>query len=81
MALNCNWLGGRCARDQDGGRGVKVVRYEPVRAVGFFLFAGGWIVVYFANGGIITGNLMIILGADILMAGLLAKNLERANQA
>jgi hypothetical protein len=35
-----------------------------------------------ANSGvIITGSLMIILGADILLAGLLAKNLERASHA
>ena len=31
--------------------------------------------VYFANGGAITGRLMRILGADILIAGLLALNL------
>jgi hypothetical protein len=31
----------------------------------------------FANNGVITGYLMIILGADILIAGLLAKNMER----
>ena len=60
---------------------MKAVRYETVRAVGFFLFAGGWIVVYFANGGVITGSLMIIPGADSLLAGLLAKNRERASQA
>jgi hypothetical protein len=42
--------------------------------VGFFFFAGGWFVVYFANAGVITGSLMIILGADILIAGLLAVN-------
>ena len=36
----------------------------------------------FANSGvIITGSLMLILGADILMAGLLAKDRERAGQA
>jgi hypothetical protein len=45
------------------------VRFEDVRDVGFFLFAGGWIVIYFANAGVITGSLMLILGADILMAG------------
>ena len=40
------------------------------RHVGFFLFVAGWIVVVFANSGaIITGSLMIILGADRLMAG------------
>jgi len=34
-------------------------------------------VTAFANSGvIITGSLMIILGADSLLAGLLAKNLE-----
>jgi hypothetical protein len=57
------------------------VRFEDVRDVGFFLFAGGWFVVYFANGGGITGSLMRIVGADILLAGLLAKNLERASHA
>ena len=40
------------------------------RHVGFFLFAVCWIVVAFANSGVITGSLMIILGADRLMAGL-----------
>ena len=58
-----------------------VIHFEDVRDVGFFLFAGGWIVVYFANGGVITGSLMLILGADSLLAGLLAKNRERASQA
>ena len=48
------------------------VRFEDIRDVGFFLFAGGWFVIYFANAGIITGSLMLILGADILIAGLLA---------
>jgi hypothetical protein len=39
-------------------------------------------VTAFANRGvIITGSLMRILGAAILLAGLLAKNLERASQA
>jgi len=39
-------------------------------------------VTAFANSGvIITGSLMIILGADSLMAGLLAKNLEWASHA
>ena len=39
-------------------------------------------VTAFANSGvIITGSLMRILGADSLMAGLLAKNRERASQA
>ena len=56
---------------------VRTVLWEDVRAIGFFLFAGGWFVVYFANGGVITGSLMIILGADILIAGLLAKNLMK----
>ena len=54
------------------------VHFEDVRAVGFFLFAGGWFVVYFANSGVITGSLMIIIGADILIAGLLALKVERA---
>ncbi len=49
------------------------VRFDDVRDVGFFLFAAGWIVVLFANSGVITGSVMIILGADILIAGLLAK--------
>lgn len=49
-----------------------LVRFEDVRDVGFFLFASGWIVVYFANTGVITGSLMIILGVDILIAGPLA---------
>ena len=58
------------------------VRFDDVRDVGFFLFAAGWIVVLFANSSvIITDSLMIILGADILMAGLLAKNLERTGHA
>jgi hypothetical protein len=60
---------------------VKAIRFEDVRSVGFFLFAGGWIVVLFANGGVITGSFMLILGADILIAGLLAKNLKRAGQS
>ena len=38
-------------------------------------------VVYFANGGAIAGSLRRIPGADSLLAGLLAKNLERASQA
>jgi hypothetical protein len=47
-----------------------VVCYEPIRDVGFFLFAAGWFVVMFASSGvIITDSLMIILGADILMRG------------
>jgi hypothetical protein len=29
-----------------------------------------WFVIYFANAGVITGSLMLILGADILIAGL-----------
>jgi len=56
------------------------VRFEDVRDVGFLLFTGGWIVVYFANDGVITSSLMIILSADILIAGLLALNLARAGQ-
>lgn len=52
------------------------VLWEDVRAVGFFLFAGGCFAVYFANGGVITGSLMIILGADVLIAGLLAQRAE-----
>jgi hypothetical protein len=32
-----------------------MVRFEDVRDVGFFLFAGGRIVVVFANSGVITG--------------------------
>jgi hypothetical protein len=39
-----------------------------------------WIVVVFANRGvIITDSLMIILGAEMLMAGRPALNLERAS--
>ena len=38
----------------------------------------GGIVVAFANSGVITGSVMIILGADISIAGLPAKNLERS---
>jgi hypothetical protein len=41
----------------------------------------GWIVVTFANNGVITGCLMIIFGADTLIAGLLASNLERVDHA
>ena len=42
------------------------LRCEDIRAVGFFRFAAGWIVVVFANNGvIITGGLMIIRGADM----------------
>ncbi len=52
------------------------VRFDDMRDVGVFLFAAGWIVVVFANSGVITGSLMIILGAGILIGGLLAKNLE-----
>ena len=56
------------------------VRFDDARDVGFFLFVAGWIVVVFANGGvIITGSLMIILGADILMARRPALNLERTS--
>jgi hypothetical protein len=56
------------------------IRYKNVRDVGFFLFVPGWIVVAFANSGvIITDSLMIILGADILIAGLLALRVEWAS--
>jgi hypothetical protein len=41
-------------------------------------YLASWIVVVFANGGVIMGSLMLILGADILIAGLLAKKMERA---
>ena len=58
-----------------------LVRFEDVRDVGFFLFGQCWIVVYFANAGVITGSLLIILGADILIAGLLALKVERAGRA
>ena len=58
-----------------------VIHFEDVRDVGFFLFAGSWFVIYFANGGVIAGSVMRILGADILIAGPLAKNLERASHA
>ncbi len=40
-----------------------------------FLFAAGWIVALFANSGVITGSIMLILGADVLIAGLLAKQM------
>jgi hypothetical protein len=53
------------------------VRFEDLRDVGFFLCAGSWFVIYFANAGVITGSLMLILGADILIAGLLALRVER----
>ena len=56
-----------------------VIRLEDVRDVGFFLFAAGFVVVAFANSGHITGSLMIILGADILIAELLAKQMPRQN--
>jgi hypothetical protein len=42
-------------------------------------FKGLTSVILFANGGVITGRLMIILGADILMAGLLARKVERVS--
>jgi hypothetical protein len=32
------------------------VRFEDMRDVGFFLFAAGWIVVVFANSGVIKGS-------------------------
>ncbi len=38
----------------------------------------GWIAVVFANSGVITGGIMLIPGADTLMAGLLALKVERA---
>ena len=57
------------------------IRYEDVRDAGFFRFATDWIVVVFANSGVITGHLMIILGADILIAGLLALKVERVSHA
>lgn len=56
-----------------------LIRLEDVRDFGFFIFASGFIVLIFSNGGLITDSLMIILGADILIAGLLAKNLERVH--
>ncbi len=56
------------------------VRFDDVRDVGFFVFAAGWIVVVFANSGvIITDSLMIILGADTLIAVLPARKVERAS--
>ncbi len=39
-------------------------------------FAASWIVVMFANSGVITGGLMIILGAGILNAGAGDENLD-----
>jgi hypothetical protein len=64
----------------EGGQAMTdvAVRFEDVGDIGFFLFTGGWIVVYFANGGVITGSIMFILGAGILIAGLLALKVERA---
>jgi len=56
---------------------TKFIRFEDVRDVGFFFFVAGWVVVCFANSGMITGSIMIILGVDKLMAGLLALKLER----
>ncbi len=50
------------------------VHFEDVRDVGFFLCAAGWIV--FTNIGVITAGLMIILGADRLIAGLVALKVE-----
>jgi len=38
-------------------------------------------VTAFANSGVLTGSLMRILGADSLLAGLRAKNRERASHA
>ena len=35
------------------------------RHVGFFLFVAGWIVLFANSGVIITGSLMIILGAEM----------------
>jgi hypothetical protein len=41
-------------------------------------YLASWIVVVFANRGVtIADSLMIIVGADKLMADRLAKNLER----
>jgi hypothetical protein len=49
------------------------IRCADICAVGLFLFRAGWIVVSFANSGaIIADSLMIILGEEILIAGLLA---------
>ncbi|CAG0935561.1 hypothetical protein TFLX_04403 [Thermoflexales bacterium] len=45
------------------------VRCEDVCDVGFFIFAGGRFVVRFINAGVITGSLMIILDANVLIAG------------
>jgi hypothetical protein len=55
------------------------IRFEDARDVGFFLFAAGCIVVVFANSGVITGGLLIILGASIPMTGRLALKRERAS--
>ena len=38
----------------------------------------GWIVVVFANSGVITSGIMLVPGADRLMAGLLALQVEHA---
>jgi hypothetical protein len=32
---------------------VTLIRFDDVRDVGFFLFVAGWIVVVFANSGVI----------------------------
>ncbi len=39
----------------------------------------GWIVVAFANGGRVTGSLLIIFGGDLLIARLLAKQMSKAD--
>ena len=56
-----------------------VICFDDVRNVGFFLFAAGWIVVGFANSGVIIGSLMIILGADRLIAGRLTKRIAKTD--
>ncbi len=48
-----------------------------MRDVGFLLCVAGWIVIVFTNSGMITASLLIILGADILIAGLVALKVER----
>jgi len=53
-----------------GRERVATTRFENIHDVGFYPLAAGWIVVVFANSGAITGSLMLVLGADILIARL-----------
>lgn len=49
------------------------VDWRDVRAVGFGLLVTGLSVAYLANTGKITGGVMMIVGATVLIAGLVAK--------